>query len=136
MNRFKFILTVLVLFIYGDFSVANACQCLEWSGKELQNRASVIFVGTVIENSCEDQDCPTGNQGTVKLVTFKEDGFWKGVTEKEVIISFPAHVCCVCGIATKTGDQLLIFAFDSIPGGYSQSSGCTSYPLKNARACH
>lgn len=93
--------------------VASACVCVNWSAKDLAKNAQVIFVGTIIDNSCADENCPSTNSYPTKLVTFKVEKYWKGQLDKETKISMPAAVCCICGIETKIGEQLLVYAFGS-----------------------
>ena len=132
MNNVKIYFVIILLLVHGQLLSANACSCVEWSIKEMFARAQAVFVGTVVANSCEDNNCPEIKSLPTKIVTFKIEKYWKGIKGKEIKISMPAAICCICGTPTKIGDQLLIYAFGS-GDDILESSGCTAYHLKYAQ---
>jgi len=122
----KILLQIVAQLLTVGIFCANVypCSCEFWSARKKLRKAKAVFVGEVIETTCQDASCPDNK------ITFKVEKSWKGVIERQVTVSSAPPVCCTCGLKVNKGDKVLVYAYKT-DNGELETSLCSSIRIGN-----
>jgi hypothetical protein len=122
----KILLQIVAQLLTVGIFCANVypCSCEFWSARKKLRKAKVVFVGEVIETTCQDASCHDNK------ITFKVEKYWKGVIEQQVTVSSAPPVCCTCGLKVNKGDNVLVYAYRT-DNGELETSLCSSIRISN-----
>jgi hypothetical protein len=137
------VLKLILILCLGSARTAISCSCVEHEGL-LEDRvaeafaiATVVFFGEVesVETVVEKNTMASGRQVSTEaqVAHIKVLRSWKGDKKAgDVVLARTTTTCCLCGLAVKQQERLLVYAYGEAPISLSICSRTTKTDLGSA----
>jgi len=116
MKRILMLIALSAAMVPVTAGPAGACSCVASGPKALAERAEVLFVGTVANNS----------GGATQTVAFDVETAFKGAVEEEVAVTTPVS-STACGLPFQEGRRYTVFAYTK--GSKLMTNSCSGTKL-------